>query len=156
MAKQRFDCGIVIALREEFQGQKTFHGFEEFFELDERPQTEPFRTFTFRDAQGLSRTGVVSVMEHMSPMFAYQTTRDMLDEYHPNLIINIGIAGALSKHLRLGDVVVADEVDLYDYRGKATPSKVGPNTFSFAWGGLHFRPSQDIAERLKRIWQQSV
>jgi hypothetical protein len=50
MAKQRFDCGIVIALREEFQGQKTFHGFEEFFELDEQPETEPFRTFTFRDA----------------------------------------------------------------------------------------------------------
>ena len=93
-------------------------------------------------------------MEEVSPLSAYATSRDLLDVYEPALLVNIGIAGALSKDLRLGDVVVADEVDLYDYRGKAVPSNDSLSDFTFRWGGKSFNPSSDVMDVVARLWQQ--
>jgi nucleoside phosphorylase/5'-deoxynucleotidase YfbR-like HD superfamily hydrolase len=154
MPKNRVDCGIIIALREEFVGAKTFHGFEEFFEVERQHEPGPFQHFNFSDAQGVARTGVVAVMENMSPLAAYESSRDLLDAYQPTLLINVGIAGALADWLKVGDVVVANEIDSYDYRAKAVPSDSrAARDFTFNWGGRHSNPSEDVAGALSRLWQ---
>src|SRR4051794_25487049 len=111
MAKDRVDCAVVIALREEFQGQHTIHGFEDYFELAPHTKAGPFQSFQFSDSTGFTRTGVVSVMESMSPLSAYEASRDLLDTFEPSLLVNIGISGALATELKIGDVVIADEID---------------------------------------------
>jgi nucleoside phosphorylase/5'-deoxynucleotidase YfbR-like HD superfamily hydrolase len=153
MTRRHIDCGVLIALREEFEGNASFHGFEEFFDVEQQG-SEGFRTFDFIDAKGNSRVGAVAVMESMSPLAAHETARDFLDIYQPTVFVNIGIAGALAPSLRLGDVVVATEVDAYDYRAKAVPSGTGSiEDFTFVWGGRHQSPTEELAKQVSGVWK---
>jgi len=43
MAKQSVDCAVIIALREEFLGNKGMNGIEEYFEIDPQSSSERFR-----------------------------------------------------------------------------------------------------------------
>jgi nucleoside phosphorylase/5'-deoxynucleotidase YfbR-like HD superfamily hydrolase len=166
MPKQDIDCAVIIALREEFAGNDTFRGFGDFFELSDAATVGPYQYFSFDDSIGVKRAGVVHVMEDMSPLAAYEASRDLLEEHNPTLVVNVGIAGALSRDLRLGDVLIADEVDAYDYRGKAVASalpsgrepniaatSVQPDEFTFRWGGKTYLPSSEPKQGLTRLWQ---
>jgi nucleoside phosphorylase/5'-deoxynucleotidase YfbR-like HD superfamily hydrolase len=154
MSRPTIDCAVIIALREEFEGQGTFQGFQQFFDVEPQREPGPFQLFQFVDSQGSPRTGVAAVMESMTPLSAYETTRELLDTYAPTLLVNIGIAGALSKDLKLGDVIIADEIDLYDFAAKAIPSKTGSiDDFSFKWGGRHTCPSEDVGKLLGGGWR---
>ena len=45
---------------------------------------------------------------------AAMSTQIMIDLYHPDLIINSGIAGSLSADIRIGDIVVSDDCVQHD------------------------------------------
>ena len=48
---------------------------------------------------------------------AAMSTQIMIDLYHPDVIINSGIAGSLSKDIRIGDMVVSDDCVQHDMDG---------------------------------------
>lgn len=48
---------------------------------------------------------------------AAMSAQIMIDRYHPDLIINSGIAGSLSKEIRIGDLVIADDCVQHDMDG---------------------------------------
>ena len=48
----------------------------------------------------------------MGKVNAAMSTQIMIDLYHPDAIINSGIAGSLSKDIGIGDLVVADDLSL--------------------------------------------
>ena len=137
-------------MREEYVGQDLFGGFGTFFQVDAEQQSESFITFSFHDSNGDPRRGVVAVMQAMTPLHAYETTRNLIERYHPEIMVNVGIAGALSDHLRLGDVLFASYVDNYDSAGKA--SAAGPNEFELHWSGQPYGTSEDLFRKLQRIW----
>jgi adenosylhomocysteine nucleosidase len=42
--------------------------------------------------------------------------RDLVEEYNPATVLLVGVAGGIGKDVQIGDVVVADEVILHDFR----------------------------------------
>jgi adenosylhomocysteine nucleosidase len=48
-----------------------------------------------------------------SAAMAYQ---GLIAEYHPRIVLLVGIAGGIAKQVRIGDVVVSDEIISYDAR----------------------------------------
>ena len=48
---------------------------------------------------------------------AAMSTQLMIDLYHPDVIINSGIAGSLSGDIRIGDIVVSDDCVQHDMDG---------------------------------------
>src|SRR5262249_27551904 len=63
---------------------------------------------------------VARLMSGMGPTIATNESGALLQYYSVPLLVLVGIAGALNRELRLGDVVVADQVDDYMDRGKLT------------------------------------
>jgi adenosylhomocysteine nucleosidase len=51
-----------------------------------------------------------------SAAMAYQ---GLVAEYHPRIVLLVGIAGGIAKDIRIGDVVVSDEIIAYDARREA-------------------------------------
>ena len=47
-------------------------------------------------------------------VFAAMCTQTMILKYSPDCIINVGVAGALDKHLQITDIVVADDLVQHD------------------------------------------
>jgi nucleoside phosphorylase/5'-deoxynucleotidase YfbR-like HD superfamily hydrolase len=114
------DIVVVLALSEEFGGTH-FPGFEAFFACHP-VSPDRSRSFTFRDADGVLRTGIVHTMDDMGNVLSGSTTRLLIAAHHPKLAVNLGIGGRMSADLRIGDIVAADRVTLYNYRGKHTDS----------------------------------
>lgn len=48
---------------------------------------------------------------------AAMSTQVMIDHYHPDVIINSGIAGSVSKTLKIGDIVVSKDCVQHDFDG---------------------------------------
>ncbi len=58
-------------------------------------------------------------------VFAGLCAEAMILKYAPELIINIGVAGALDKSLKMGEIVIADAVCQYDVDTSAVGDPVG-------------------------------
>ena len=48
---------------------------------------------------------------------AAMSTQIMIDLYHPDVIVNSGIAGSLSRDIRIGDIVISDDCVQHDMDG---------------------------------------
>lgn len=142
------DCGIVIALPEEYEGKPGLPGFEETFSV-----TEPgfsigvnvFRKFTFRSIAGQQRVGIYSILHGMGPAPAMDVTKAIVQEFDPPLMVNIGISGSLDQHVRLGDLVAAESSYDYTYRGKETD-------FGRKLGGKPYTSYYPIFNITRQFW----
>ncbi|MDO5390575.1 MAG: 5'-methylthioadenosine/S-adenosylhomocysteine nucleosidase [Eubacteriales bacterium] len=59
---------------------------------------------------------------------AFQTS-DVINEYHPDLVVNVGYAGGLAKGARKGDVAIGTDyvqVDFYPFIGQRPPEAETP------------------------------
>lgn len=61
---------------------------------------------------------------------AAMSAQIMIDRYHPDLIINSGIAGSLSKEIRIGDLVIADDCVQHDMDGTELGDPLGQIQFN--------------------------
>ena len=61
---------------------------------------------------------------------AAMSTQIMIDLYHPDVIINSGIAGSLSGDIRIGDIVVADDCVQHDMDGTEMGDPLGQVQFN--------------------------
>jgi nucleoside phosphorylase/5'-deoxynucleotidase YfbR-like HD superfamily hydrolase len=142
------DCAVIIALPEEFQAKPGVPSFEDLFACQQAGTfgAEHFRHFTFNDNTNSGRKGIVTVLHGMGPARSLAITQQIIEEFDPTTLVNIGIAGALSDDLRLGDIVVADFADHYSYRAK---SKEGTGT---QFGGKPYSTSYQYFNATQQLW----
>jgi nucleoside phosphorylase/5'-deoxynucleotidase YfbR-like HD superfamily hydrolase len=146
------DCGVVIALKEEFEDKFIFEGFTRTFATDREPVVvgaRHFYRFQFQSDTGNDRAGIVTVLFAMGNAASQEATSKMIDAFDPTFLVNIGISGSLDKDAQLGDIVVATLSDDYEYAGAVDDS---PNAqFDLKWGGApqnSFHPFVNIIRQL--------
>lgn len=117
------DVGILVALKEEFRilfdrfkarythvedGGRSYY----VFEIPTLAGERPYRCVaTLVGDMGTNRTGVVA--------------EKMLGRWEPAVVTVVGIAGAIHKDVRLGDVIVASEVSNYVEGAKVVEGSTG-------------------------------
>jgi len=74
---------------------------------------------------GSGRKGAAVALFDMGLVPAAQAATSFLSRFDVSVLALVGIAGALHKDLRLGDVVVASSVDSYLVAGKAADESAG-------------------------------
>lgn len=144
------DVGIVIALKEEFR-----EFFKEIKEssttvIDEKTGSY-FYTFDHRSAQpDRSYKCVVTWAGQMGPTKAALVTQTLLNKYSPATVVNLGIAGGMSKDISLGEVIVATVVDNYLERSRAVAG-IADSSFNFELSGEPFRCSGDLIKAVQNL-----
>lgn len=61
---------------------------------------------------------------------AAMSTQIMIDLYHPDVIVNSGIAGSLSRDIRIGDIVISDDCVQHDMDGTEMGDPLGQIQFN--------------------------
>ena len=144
----RVSVGLVIALKEEFaelfREIKRAHTVEidrttgnHFYRFDHPGATFPYQC-------------VAVWAGEMGPEKAILITERLLEVCNPRTVVNIGIAAGVDKDIRVGDVVVATQVDNYLHRSKAVPGEEGDG-FSLAWSGTVYHCSEYIIASVRNF-----
>lgn len=116
------DFAILTALTEEFRCLTSL--------LPAATEVHEGRTWyrtRLQSDHGVNYEIVLAHQDKMGPLDALQLTTAVIDRWDPSHILLTGIAGSFDKDLRLGDVIVSQQVFYYD------PAKA-------AEGGLQYRP----------------
>jgi len=111
------DIGILLALKEELDLFLQYMGSYTTLPPDRLPGVY----YSFEIA-GLNL--VARQIGNMGMLDAARCAHQMLDRFSPPLLILVGLAGALDKSLKLGDVVVASAIDHYLHAAKAAGEDV--------------------------------
>src|SRR5690349_2237956 len=104
------DFGIVTALQEEFEYLEELMG--PFEEITDSSGTW-YRT-SQKAVNGTSYELVLAWQDAMGPMQAQDLTIRLIDRWVPAYILLVGIAGQVSDEVKLGDIVVGQQVYYYD------------------------------------------
>lgn len=136
MSASPIDIGIVIALSEEFE---EFHNqISDHCEISYDQKTGSYYyLFDHSIDNDLSYRCVATLVGDMGPTQTSLATQRLGNLHNPHTIVMLGIAGGISADVRLGDVVVASQVEAYLENSKA----VGTHEFAFQVSGETYRPS---------------
>lgn len=83
---------------------------------------------------------------------AAMSTQIMIDAYHPDIIINSGIAGSLSGDIRIGDIVISDDCVQHDMDGTEMGDPLGQVQFNDELR-TYFPADQATADKLAAACQ---
>ncbi len=108
--KQNFDIGIVVPLIEEFRYIE---------QLTPRHKVISYQGTYFYSMQFGSISAVCGIVGDMGPLPASRCLGHLLSFANVKLLIVLGLAGALSKEVSVGDVVIASEVNEFEANSKA-------------------------------------
>ena len=100
---------IIGAMDEEIQ---------EFLSHAQVSKTIEWNIFRIYEANLLD-VPVVVIQCGVGKVFASLISQHLIDEYHPSAVISTGVAGALSKKLHIGDVVVSRDCIQHDMDARA-------------------------------------
>lgn len=136
---------VVVALKTEFEA------LQEVFVLHEPVPYETLPVHFFDLSwQGRDSQGVVVCIEQIGQMPAQDVTARLLRQFRPTVACIVGISGMLSNDLRLGDVVVSQEVDMYMERSKVTE---GTGLDALSLGGRTRVPEPDYVNAARNFQQ---
>lgn len=149
-APSLIDVGIVIALKEEF---KEFHN-----EIKTRCQplldkdTGRYDYLFEHISADLNHQYhcVVTFVGEMGSVKASLVTQRLISQRKPSTLVMLGIAAALSNDVRIGDVVIASQVDAYLENSKAIPT-TGGKEFEFTLSGEVYRSSSDLLNSVRNF-----
>jgi nucleoside phosphorylase len=113
------DFGILAALSEEFLAQVNM--LTKVREIIEN--ADSWYRASIKGAGSKRYEVVASFMTDMGQLEAHDLTTKMIRCWDPAYIILVGIAGSFNKEIRLGDVVVSQQVFYYDL-GKAEDKRI--------------------------------
>jgi nucleoside phosphorylase len=119
------DFAIVTGLDEEIKYLKD--AIKGLTEDDEFGNSEVWYRGRIAAAKGNAYSVVVSFQNDMGPQQAHALTAQVIRRWDPAYIVVVGIAGSFHKSVRLGHVIISNQVFYYD-PGKATKQ------------GLEYRP----------------
>jgi nucleoside phosphorylase len=137
---------ILVALEEEFEEL-----YRLFPNMKAIPDVEHGGSdFTFRVQGEHSQLNVVARLVGGMGISEAQLAADRaLTKWKPNAIINIGIAASLHDDLKLGDVLIADQVDGYDANLKAVPNEEG--SWNLQHRGIVFHGEHSLLQYVKQF-----
>src|ERR1700692_561053 len=116
------DFAILTGLAEEFETVRSVFGFGDPL----YDGTEAWYRTSLRGDAGTYQI-VGSFQTQKGPLGAQDLTGKVIDRWDPAYIVMVGIAGSFNEEVKLGDVLVSEQIFYYD-PGKAVP------------GGTRFRP----------------
>lgn len=99
--------GIICALSIEIEG---------IAKLIKNKQEETFAKMKYISGT-INGKEVVMTECGIGKVNAAMSTQVMIDKYHPSVIINSGIAGSVSKSLKIGDIVISTDCVQHDFDG---------------------------------------
>ncbi len=146
VTEKTVDLGIVIALKEEFRVFRELVPTELRAERDEKTGQYDY---TFQ-LPGSPHRCVVSFIGEMNPEPAALHTERLLARWNPRTVVMLGIAAGLHSDVRVGDVVVASQVDNYLASARAQPG-TAPGSFEFSLGGTVFHGDHDFLSRVRNL-----
>jgi len=133
---REYDLGIIVPLREEFRV------LEQLFPVIASEIHEAVHYYDLQPSDSECRV-VAVVLGGMGNSRASHVTERMLTRVKLKAIVLLGLAGALDKDLRLGDVVVADEINEFQAAAKVVPKG---NSFVFQYSGDHWKADFALKE----------
>ena len=133
------DVGIMVALSEEFEELHNQVG-----------EWKPIQVHG-QDYYRFGRSGyrcVATLIGDMNPVPCADRTKDLIEVWQPETVVLVGISGSLNSDIKVGDIVVAEEVCGYQESGA-----VVDNQTSFEWvpGGKHHRASPELIKQVKNL-----
>ena len=137
------DVAIIIALKEEFSD--LFSEFGASYEAIEDSDTNAFYYSFERNSREAKRSYhcITTFVGDMGPLRAGLLAQKTIMRWKPTTVVLIGLAGALNSSVKLGDIVVADQVDGYLENAKVSPIP-GTNDYDFALSGDVYRTSARV------------
>jgi 5'-deoxynucleotidase YfbR-like HD superfamily hydrolase/nucleoside phosphorylase len=138
------DFAVVIALAEELTA------FSHNLNILLEPVSKDGRQYyLFKVDIGIARPliGVVGFIGEMDIAAAQSLTEHLMDTFRPRLVASLGICGGISDEVKLGDVIVARDVENYVYRGKISgDSLIEESSFEdLEFGGKSLPTYEEIA-----------
>ncbi len=130
------DVGIIIALPEEFE------------ELNNQVKKWRETTFNNHYYHLFERSGyrcVATLIGEMNPTPCAIRTQELIEVWQPETVVLVGISGSLSSDIKVGDVIVAQEVNGYEESGALVDKQ---ENFKLEFGGNHYRTSQIFIDEL--------
>lgn len=142
-ASDEVEVGIVIALKEEFREL-----LDEFVPAYTPDYDKDLRAYYYHFQPGAANSTnpyrcVATIVGSMGPTEAALATQKLIDKCKPSTLVVLGIAASLDDNVALGDVVVADVVDMYLENAKTIPDADGKR-FTFQLSGEPYRTSHDL------------
>jgi nucleoside phosphorylase len=139
---EEVDVAIIVALREEFRHLYPWLNRPTPVEIEGH---QYYRSTIEGDA-GYS---VVSCfVGDMGPVPAAIATSRLIDKWRPKWVVLLGVGGAVSKDVALGDIVVATQVDSYLDAGKAVDDD---HAFTLQPSGAVFRAHRQLVSRVRNF-----
>ncbi|KKK81496.1 hypothetical protein LCGC14_2812860, partial [marine sediment metagenome] len=155
-ASNSFDLLLIFPLKEEFKV------FKEICKIQDTITKEGL-TYYILELPNSNLSGIAVVLHEMGPTRAGQITEKSLHLFNIRLVVLIGIAGALDEDLKLGDIVVANEVNEFLASSKVEDEG---ESFKFIYSGEHWRQKFSIDRCIKSFdinyeilfqeWQNTV
>ncbi len=149
-ARQDVDVGIIIALKEEFAvlfaeigpGSKAVRDPQtnEIYYRFERSSTVAARPYRC----------IATFIGGMGPTRAALQAEKMIARWNPSTLVLPGIAASLSASAKLGDIVVADQVDGYMENAKANPT-TDQQGYDLAFSGEVYRTSSTLLKEVQNF-----
>lgn len=94
--------GVITATTKEFEALNKVIG------------TNKTGTMTFTKGR-FGKTQIVGVQAGVGKVNAALCAQKMIDYFHPEAIINVGVAGSLSPELKIGDIVISEDAVQHDF-----------------------------------------
>ena len=130
--------GIICALDIEVEG---------IIKMMKDPKTRTAARITYTSGE-IFGVPVVCCECGMGKVNAAMSTQIMIDLYHPEVIINSGIAGSLSGKIRIGDLVVSADCVQHDMDATEMGSPAGEVWFNDE-KRVYFPADKSVADRLE-------
>jgi nucleoside phosphorylase len=157
--KTGVDIGIIIALKEEFREFFKHLSNPESFKDEETGVTD----YLFFPEKAQNCKCAATFVGDMGPEKAALATDRFIQRRQPKTIVMLGIAGGMSKDVKLGDVVVVKTANNYLHKGKAITDG---ESFTFEMGGDPYSCSNDLVRAVQDLefahaslfqeWQQEA
>lgn len=143
-----FIVAVLIAKKEEFRAFAPLMGA---YQPIDDPDTGK-SVYTFR-LQGTSGQPILVVALFAGGMGTDRSSlwaQRLNADWQPSILVNIGIAGGIHEDVRLGDVVVATQVENYIADAKAVPATTAEQ-FHFELAGDAFKTDPILASKLQNL-----
>ncbi len=140
------DLGIVIALKEEFREFMALLPVQPTPERD--PATGQYGYVFEHPVSG--RRCVVTLIGEMNPGPAALQTERLLSHWSPRVVVMLGIAAGIHLDVRVGDVVIASQVDNYLATAKAQAGSM-PDSFELPLGGRVFHADYNLLTQVRNF-----
>jgi nucleoside phosphorylase len=145
-ASETVDVAIVVALREEF---RVLHRQVASAATVIEDAGQHYYRFEASSERERPYRCIATFIGEMGPGFAGVVTQKLIDRWKPGVVVVVGIAAGLHKDVRVGDVMIASQVDNYMDATKAVDAP--SDAFVLLHGGNSFQVDAALVARVRNF-----